>query len=556
MDCVLTWRSPPPWKHQEDIRNHTWRRPYFALFMEPRTGKTRIIIESAYLLAQEDGLRTVIILAPNGVHRNWITDEFPQWAPKPYHGLIWRSSKAPTHKFQVECTQALDVPELLVAAFNIDAVTNAKAQLLIKKLCSRGPAMMVVDESSDIAHGTSARTKAACKLATLATWRRILDGTPTSESPLDLYSQCNFLQWGALGYTSFIAFRYRYAVLKKMEFGGVQQTCPSCQGKSKGLQPCPTCAERGCNDCGYSGYASTKGVCSRCLGKGELTIGGKEFDQVVGYKNLDELKGRIARFSVSVLRSDCRDMPPKLFTRRRFAMSSEQARVYTELKKGYTAELRDGRRITAAAALVRYLRLQQVAHNFYPETTEAIQCPACEGNGCEHCDGTGLVLIKKPLLRIDQNHNRLEALLAELRQQAGQRIIWTRFHEDADLIMAEIGKDAVRYDGTVNEGQRAINKAAFQSGAVRDIVASPAAGGRGLDFSMAESMFFYGHTFRLRLRQQAEDRGEKLTRTTSMSVCDIVAEDSVDEYILDKLAGKQDLAALIMSGGGLDGLTA
>ena len=46
-----------------------------------------------------------------------------------------------------------------------------------------------------------------------AKYRRILTGSPVTKSPLDLYTQCGFLDEELLGFSSFYTFRNRYAVM-------------------------------------------------------------------------------------------------------------------------------------------------------------------------------------------------------------------------------------------------------------------------------------------------------------------------------------------------------
>ena len=53
--------------------------------------------------------------------------------------------------------------------------------------------MMAIDESTTIKNPTAKRTKAIVTLGKLAKYKRILTGSPVTKSPLDLFSQCNFL---------------------------------------------------------------------------------------------------------------------------------------------------------------------------------------------------------------------------------------------------------------------------------------------------------------------------------------------------------------------------
>ena len=74
--------------------------------------------------------------------------------------------------------------------------------------------MVIVDEATTIKNRTAKRTKALTKICKPIAFKRILTGSPVTKSPLDLFSQCNFLNPELLGYTSFYAFRARYCVMK------------------------------------------------------------------------------------------------------------------------------------------------------------------------------------------------------------------------------------------------------------------------------------------------------------------------------------------------------
>ena len=57
-------------------------------------------------------------------------------------------------------------------------------------------------------------------LGKYAKYRRIMTGSPVTKNPLDLYSQCEFLDPYLLDFTSYYAFRNRYAEMKTMHLRG------------------------------------------------------------------------------------------------------------------------------------------------------------------------------------------------------------------------------------------------------------------------------------------------------------------------------------------------
>ena len=79
---------------------------------------------------------------------------------------------------------------------------------------------MAIDESTSIKTPTAKRTKSIIGLGKAAKYRRIMTGSPVTKNPLDLYTQCEFLDPYLLDFASYYAFRNRYAVMKTMHVRG------------------------------------------------------------------------------------------------------------------------------------------------------------------------------------------------------------------------------------------------------------------------------------------------------------------------------------------------
>ena len=77
-----------------------------------------------------------------------------------------------------------------------------------------------IDESTTIKNPTAKRTKAIVVLGKEAYYKRILTGSPVTNSPLDLFSQCQFLNDSLIESASYYSFKNRYAVMRTHNFGG------------------------------------------------------------------------------------------------------------------------------------------------------------------------------------------------------------------------------------------------------------------------------------------------------------------------------------------------
>jgi len=169
--------------------------------------------------------------------------------------------------------------------------------------------MMIVDESTSIKNRSAKRTKNIITLGKKVSYKRILTGSPVTKSPLDLYSQCNFLDIKLLGFDSFYTFRARYAVMKQIEMAGRSVLLPQ--------------------------Y----------------------------YTNLDELEQKLKTFSYRVRKADCLDLPEKVFQRRTIQLYDEQRQIYEKLRRQAFVILSDSQ-VSFANKLTEILRLHQVCNGF------------------------------------------------------------------------------------------------------------------------------------------------------------------------------------------------
>lgn len=247
---------------------------------------------------------------------------------------------------------------------------------------------------------------------------------------------------------------------------------------------------------------------------------GHMYEHVVDYRYLEELGDILKEISSRYLKDEVLDLPPKLYSKRYFDPTKEQTRLYEELKTEFMTEL-NGDLISAPMAIVRLLRLQQILCGYLPS------------------DGGDPVHI------IEGGNPRLELLVDIANRTPHQGIIWARFHKDVDLIMEQLGGEAVRYDGKVSDANQERAKVDFQAGKYKWFVGNPASGGRGLTLTAARTVVYYNNSFKLRHRRQSEDRPHRQGQEHPVGYIDIVAPNTVDMDILQSLRDKIDIASKI-----------
>lgn len=484
----------------------------FGYFMEMRTGKTKVSLDDAARAALDGRIDTLVVIAPNGVHRQWVDDAIPEHMCLPTVAACYRASARVAEQRRFEQVLSARTDDVKVLTFNIESATNKRGQDFLRQAIKNHRCMVVVDESDLIKTFGAKCTKfllAASRHPSVII-RRVLTGTPITQSPLDLYSQFAFLDPNILGYSTYTAFKSRHAVIKRILKGQAIAKLNSFAART-GIQ-----------------YERLEDVPYNILRRAGITLGRDGFDSIVDYKNVDELERKVAGHCYRLRASECNDLPTLVPVPVYVELTREQERIYNELMDKAVAMLApppvetddvlqwylDNDRVEASNALSKLLRAQQVLGGHVPDV---------DGN---------VRSIK---------HNRLKALMDFLPQVQGKGIIWARFkpelREIAAALREEYGRDAVaEFHGDIGEDQREVYKQAFQNDPrVLWLVGQVQAGGVGQTFDAADTVIFYSNSFSARFRWQAEVRASAVGKE-SIAVVDLVAPDTVDIKIQKALA--------------------
>jgi len=194
------------------------------------TGKTFIIINNAADLWSDGLCGSVLVLAPNGVHSNWTRIELPKHMPE---WVRWRSAtwQADASKTEQKEFEGIFEPgdDLRIMSMNWESLQNKRGIEAATRFCRSSRQLMIVcDESDAIKNPSAKRTKELMKLKKYSHWRRIMTGTPITNSPYDAFSHFSFLDTWILGTDSYYAFKAEYAELlrpgNRLYDGIVQRT--------------------------------------------------------------------------------------------------------------------------------------------------------------------------------------------------------------------------------------------------------------------------------------------------------------------------------------------
>ena len=295
-----------PYAHQLTALEKSWDKTEYGYFMEMGTGKSKVLVDNMAMLYDKGKINGAVIVAPKGVYRNWYSQEIPNHLARHIQPkmVLWTAltSKKKDKEYQTLFETGHDLHILII---NVEALSTKKGLDFAAKFMRCHKTMLAIDESTTIKNPSAKRTKSILALGKEATYRRILTGSPVTKSPLDLYTQCGFLNSYLLGYDSFYAFRNRYANMVDRNFGG------------------------------------------------------RRVQLIGSYKRLDELADKLKAFSYRVLKDDCLDLPDKVYIRREVDLTDEQSKAYATMKSAALASLK-GKMATAPHVLTQMMRLHQI----------------------------------------------------------------------------------------------------------------------------------------------------------------------------------------------------
>jgi SNF2 family DNA or RNA helicase len=303
------WKFPyktTPYEHQRNALNQSAEKTQWAYFMEMGTGKTKVTIDNMAYLYMQKKITAALIIAPKSVYTNWET-EIEVHMPQVIKHIIykWNLDK-PKDYFKFE-----ESKDLKIFLINVEALSTKRGfQGCVEYLSKNKLNFVALDESTTIKNRSAKRTKNILALQKLSLVRRILTGSPITKSPLDLYTQCQFLSPELLGFSSYLAFRNRYAEMTDIPVGS-----------------------------------------------------GRYISVPKYYKRLEELETKLKQFSTRIRKDECLDLKPKVRQKRYIELEGESKKIYDRLRTSALAIVEDST-ISFSNKLTEIIKLHQVCNGF------------------------------------------------------------------------------------------------------------------------------------------------------------------------------------------------
>ncbi len=466
---------------------------FFGVFMEMGTGKTWAALNEIRWAARDKALSVpkgspipsykVLISCPNGLTHTWKKEMAKHWPPRgkgegELDYEVWVLGLMPWSVDQmIEFARSKAKIKVLVCGLDRLNSGDPEAGTMTDALTKFKFDLFLIDESARIKNPHSKRSRACQEIADKSANRRIImTGSPVVNNILDLYSQFQFLSPGCLGFDSYYGFTAHHTL----------------QEKNKG------------------------------------------HTRIIEFRNMDELKAKMAKYSFVVKKADCLDLPPKTYETRVIPMGAQQRKMYDQMLEWFMASLTDeatdSDSTTAKAAIAQLTRLRQICGGFIKT-----------GEGVEKIipDATG----------------KSDQLLEDLEDTAGKVIVWRTFVKETEIIRQTLLKGGYKWVelvGSTPEDKRGPAEEMFNNDEnIKVLIADAGLAGEGRTLLGTPNMrcatsIFWSSDYSLGKRLQAEDRNHRIGQDSEKVLyLDYVCEDSIEERIALLINRKKDLAAML-----------
>lgn len=462
-----------PFNHQIDGVRFGLNKKRFLLCDDQGLGKTKQIIDFVGCLEKTDTINKVLIICGvNSLKYNWqseigIHSDEKGWVL----GTRFRKTtgKAYEGSTKDKLADLENLPDSRYLITNIETL-RAGAEKISKskyhfpvaeklaELCKKGIISVIAfDECHKSKDPTSLQSRAMSLLS--APYMAAMSGTPLMNNPLDLYFP---LSW--LGYEkhSFYQFKQHYC-----------------------------------------------------------TLGGWGGSQVVGYKNLEEIRALMDEVMLRRLKTEVLDLPEKLRKIEYVDMTAKQAQIYKEVYMGVMNELQKIKFSNNPLSMM--IRLRQA---------------------------TGWTGILSQTVQESAKMDRMVELIEEISASGQKAIVFSNWESMTEIAREKLKAynpayitGATKADDRMNEVTR------FQNDKnCKVIIGTIGAMGTGLTLTAAQNVIFLDSPWNMALKAQAEDRAHRIGTQGTVNVITLVCKNTIDERIEELVEKKGQIADALVDG--------
>jgi SNF2 family DNA or RNA helicase len=249
------------------------------------------------------------------------------------------------------------------------------------------------------------------------------------------------------------------------------------------------------------------------------------YSKITGFRNLEILREKVGRFMLRRTKEEVfKDFPPKVVENIVFSLSDTERVMYNLIKEEVINEIRklgDLDTRTLNIIPVKMLRLKQCTGH-----TELV--------GADRGESSKL--------------DALKALLEPIIASGEKAIVFTQFSSMLHIIKRELEKynPFVIY-GDVDSEDRMKRVQEFNNKEGGAVIIMTEAGAYGLNMQSASYVFHYDAPWSIAKLQQREDRAHRIGQNKSVTIYNLIAKNTIDEYVMKVLHKKQVVSVDILN---------
>lgn len=459
-----------PFPHQLDGIRFGLNHDRFLLCDDQGLGKTLQIIDLVECLGDKVQ-KALIICGVNSLKYNWREEVSKHSNEKGYVlGTRYRKNgKEYLGSTKDKINDLSNLPDNKYIITNIETLRLGAKKIgkykydfpianKIKELCNEGTiGLIAFDECHRAKDSTSLQGKAMLEIS--APHMIAMSGTPLMNSPIDLYFP---IKW--LGYENHSLFEFKRHYCR---------------------------------------------------------LGGYNDAEILGYKNLDELRSLVDQIMLRRLKTEVLDLPDKIEKLEYVEMSSKQSKLYLEIQQNTKTLIHQIRMSNNPLSML--LRLRQV---------------------------TGWCGIIDESIQESAKMQRMVELVEDIVANNQKAIIfsnWTSITEVAVKLLSRYNPAYITGDVKQEERMNEVDR--FQNDErCKVIIGTIGAMGTGLTLTSAQNVIFLDEPWTKALKNQAEDRAHRIGTKGTVSIITLMCKDTIDDRIHDLIEKKGKMSDALIDG--------
>ena len=251
------------------------------------------------------------------------------------------------------------------------------------------------------------------------------------------------------------------------------------------------------------------------------------FGDIIGYKNIPQLKQMLQGNMLRRLKSEVLDLPPKLHTIEYVENTAYQDRLYKKVLLDTISHKDDI--LSSNNPMVKMLKLRQV--NGSPELIDPN------------------LKVDKSYLAKNSKMARLIELVSTIVANGEKVVIFSNWVESLRTIYRFLAKDykICCYTGTMKQEDREKDKQTFINDPSYPVMmGTVGALGVSHTLTVANNVIFYDLPWNPATMEQAEDRCHRTGTTSTVNVYSIITKDTVDEKVYKLIQDKDGISKFIV----------